>query len=89
MLFPNLSVIDSQQKPLTKKSVETIKISLAFSWIYYFLDSIRESRKYSKMESTAQVDLHNNPQAEIMAQMKLFRAQRNLYISGFSLFLLM
>ncbi|XP_027059943.1 B-cell receptor-associated protein 31-like isoform X2 [Pocillopora damicornis] len=52
------------------------------------LDSIRESRKYSKMESTAQVDLHNNPQAEIMAQMKLFRAQRNLYISGFSLFLL-
>ena len=41
------------------------------------------------MEAASQVDLHNNPQAEIMAQMKLFRAQRNLYISGFSLFLLM
>ncbi|KAJ7377886.1 b-cell receptor-associated protein [Desmophyllum pertusum] len=40
-------------------------------------DSIRETRRYSKVESTPQVDLHNNPQAEMMVQMKLFRAQRN------------
>ncbi|XP_020629525.1 B-cell receptor-associated protein 31-like [Orbicella faveolata] len=51
-------------------------------------DSIREARRYSKVDTTPQVDLHNNPQAEMMVQMKLFRAQRNLYISGFSLFLL-
>lgn len=56
---------------------------------YYFVDSIRETRRYSKVDATPQVDLHNNPQAEMMVQMKLFRAQRNLYISGFSLFLLM
>lgn len=51
-------------------------------------DSIRETRRYNKVDTTPQVDLHNNPQAELMVQMKLFRAQRNLYISGFSLFLL-
>ena len=89
MLFPNLSVIDSQQKPLTKKSVETIKISLAFSWIYYFLDSIRQIIKYNKLVSSSPGDLRNNPQAEVTAKMNLFHAQRNLYISGFSLFLLM
>ena len=52
------------------------------------LDSIREIMKYQKFD-LAQMDLKNNPQAETMAHMKLFRAQRNLYISGFSLFLLM
>lgn len=57
--------------------------------LFLFADSIRETRKYSKVDATPQVDLHNNPQAEMMMQMKLFRAQRNLYISGFSLFLLM
>ena len=53
-----------------------------------FADSIRETRKYSKIETTP-TDLQNNPQAEMLAHMKLFRAQRNLYISGFWLFLLM
>ena len=53
-----------------------------------FADSIRETRKYSKIETTP-TDLQHNPQAEMLAHMKLFRAQRNLYISGFSLFLLM
>ena len=53
-----------------------------------FADSIKETRKYSKIETTP-TDLQNNPQAEMLAHMKLFRAQRNLYISGFSLFLLM
>ena len=54
----------------------------------FLIDSIREVRKYNKVEGQPQ-DLHNNPQAETMAHMRLFRAQRNLYISGFSLFLLM
>ena len=53
-----------------------------------FADSIRETRKYSKIETTP-TDLQNNPQAEMLAHMKLFHAQRNLFISGFSLFLLM
>ena len=53
-----------------------------------FADSIRETRKYSKIETTP-TDLQNNPQAEMLAHMKLFHAQRNLFISGFCLFLLM
>ena len=89
MLFLNLCVIDSWQKPLTKKSIETIISSLAFSWIYYFLDSIRQIIKYNKLVSSSPGDLRNNPQAEVTAKMNLFHAQRNLYISGFSLFLLM
>ena len=59
-----------------------------FLYIIYSVDSIREIMKYQKID-TAQMDLKNNPQAETMAHMRLFRAQRNLYISGFSLFLLM
>jgi len=47
-----------------------------------FLDAIREMRKYSNEE----YDLTVNPKAEMQAHMKLFRAQRNFYISGFALF---
>ncbi|ODM98038.1 B-cell receptor-associated protein 31 [Orchesella cincta] len=48
-----------------------------------FLDAIREMRKYSSEE----YDLNTNPKAEMQAHMKLFRAQRNFYISGFALLL--
>jgi len=48
-----------------------------------FLDAIREMRKYSNEE----FDLNINPKAEMQAHMKLFRAQRNFYISGFALLL--
>lgn len=48
-----------------------------------FLDAIREMRKYS----TEEYDLNINPKAEMQAHMKLFRAQRNFYISGFALLL--
>jgi len=47
-----------------------------------FLDAIREMRKYSNED----YDLTVNPKAEMQAHMKLFRAQRNFYISGFALF---
>ncbi|KAH3881169.1 hypothetical protein DPMN_005092, partial [Dreissena polymorpha] len=50
-----------------------------------FGDAIREERKYS--EPTSVVDLKHNPDTENLAHMKMFRAQRNLYISGFALFL--
>lgn len=52
-----------------------------------FVDSVFNTYRFSKID-TRNVDLRNNPQAEIQAHMKLFRAQRNLYITGFSLFML-
>jgi B-cell receptor-associated protein 31 len=48
-----------------------------------FLDSIRELRKYSNIETK---DLAQ-PHAEAHAHMKQFRSQRNFYIAGFALFL--
>ncbi|NXS92744.1 BAP29 protein, partial [Jacana jacana] len=54
--------------------------------IVLFLDAVREVRKYSSIhvnEKTANV----NTNAFDHIQMKLFRSQRNLYLSGFSLFL--
>ncbi|XP_050181183.1 tRNA-dihydrouridine(20a/20b) synthase [NAD(P)+]-like isoform X2 [Myiozetetes cayanensis] len=54
--------------------------------IILFLDAVREVRKYSSIhvnEKAANV----NTSAFDHIQMKLFRSQRNLYLSGFSLFL--
>lgn len=48
------------------------------------LDAIREMQKYSNIESTD----HQHLDAEMQGSMRLFRAQRNFYISGFALFLL-
>lgn len=51
-----------------------------------FADAVREVKKYSAihvMEKAVNV----NANAFDHIQMKLFRSQRNLYISGFSLFL--
>ncbi|XP_013170200.1 PREDICTED: B-cell receptor-associated protein 31 [Papilio xuthus] len=48
------------------------------------LDAIREMQKYSNMESSD----HQHLDAEMQGNMRLFRAQRNFYISGFALFLL-
>ncbi|XP_068963099.1 B-cell receptor-associated protein 29 isoform X2 [Petaurus breviceps papuanus] len=53
--------------------------------IVLFLDAMREVKKYSV--SHVEKGSSNNPSAYEHVQMKLFRAQRNLYISGFSLFL--
>ncbi|XP_027587731.1 B-cell receptor-associated protein 29 [Pipra filicauda] len=54
--------------------------------IVLFLDAVREVRKYSSVhvnEKAANI----NSSAFDHIQMKLFRSQRNLYLSGFSLFL--
>lgn len=48
------------------------------------LDAIREMQKYSNIEATD----HQHLDAEMQGNMRLFRAQRNFYISGFALFLL-
>lgn len=67
----------------------------AYSHIYFnvliailtlvFIESIREMRKYSS--ALEDVDLKNNRESELAAQVKLFRSQRNFYISGFALFM--
>jgi len=56
--------------------------------VLFFLDAIREMRKYSDEQQAAE---HNHGASHLDAQMqmhmRLFRAQRNFYISGFALFL--
>jgi len=53
--------------------------------VLFLLDAIREMRKYS--ESLDQKDHHHQMNLEMQENMRLFRAQRNFYISGFALFL--
>ncbi|KAM3869840.1 B-cell receptor-associated protein 29 [Diretmus argenteus] len=53
--------------------------------IVLFLDAVREVHKYSGTEPMHEAKV--NPNLFDHLHMKLFRAQRNLYISGFSLFL--
>ncbi|KAM9830713.1 B-cell receptor-associated protein 31 [Syngnathus typhle] len=52
--------------------------------VFLLIDAFREVSKYSVTEK---VDLTNNPTAIEHIHMKLFRAQRNLYIAGFALLL--
>ncbi|XP_043923888.1 B-cell receptor-associated protein 29-like [Protopterus annectens] len=54
--------------------------------VVLFLDAVREVRKYSAVH-TVSTDSKQFPNAYDHVHMKLFRAQRNLYISGFFLFL--
>ncbi len=49
-------------------------------------DAIREVRKYSVADTMMEGSLHT-ANADAVIHMRLFRAQRNLYISGFALFL--
>ncbi|KAG7454553.1 hypothetical protein MATL_G00261010 [Megalops atlanticus] len=53
--------------------------------IVLFLDAVREVRKYSGVQHGKDAKLHLHMFDHL--HMKLFCAQRNLYISGFSLFL--
>ncbi|XP_077980992.1 B-cell receptor-associated protein 31-like [Glandiceps talaboti] len=77
-----------------KSRMVTVFSSYAFIYFNFFifilfilfLDAVREVRKYS-VSSGDEVDLKNNPQAEVSTHMKLFRSQRNLYVAGFAFFL--
>jgi len=51
--------------------------------VLFLLDAIREIRKYS----TPETGEHQHLNIEMQGNMRLFRAQRNFYISGFALFL--
>jgi len=53
--------------------------------VLFLLDAIREMRKYSNVDSSDHP--HQHLDAEMQGNMRLFRAQRNFYISGFALFL--
>lgn len=53
-----------------------------------FVDAIREVRKYSSAGDEMESVFHT-ANSDAVIHMKLFRAQRNLYISGFALFLSM
>ena len=55
--------------------------------LLFFVDGIREVRKYAGVESSVEATLHAGANADAVIHMRLFRAQRNLYISGFALFL--
>lgn len=55
------------------------------AYIFFSLDAVREVRKYSAKEHGTDAKLQPNMYDHL--HMKLFRAQRNLYISGFAVFL--
>lgn len=54
--------------------------------VLFLLDAVREMRKYSNIEFNENHG-HQHLDTEMQASMRLFRAQRNFYISGFALFL--
>jgi len=53
--------------------------------VLFLMEAIREMRKYSTHEHTGEVHLN----VEMQHSMRLFRAQRNFYISGFAIFLVL
>uniref|UniRef100_A0A8C9SVT2 Endoplasmic reticulum transmembrane protein n=2 Tax=Scleropages formosus TaxID=113540 RepID=A0A8C9SVT2_SCLFO len=71
----------NKMAPFWNKGFLTMIIVL----IVLFLDAVREVRKYTGAQQSKDPKLHPNIFDHM--HMKLFRAQRNLYISGFSLFL--
>ncbi|XP_027526360.1 B-cell receptor-associated protein 31, partial [Neopelma chrysocephalum] len=62
----------------------TFFIVLIVILVLLLLDALRETRKYNLGDREA---LHSTPGALEHFHMKLFRAQRNLYLAGFALLL--
>lgn len=56
-----------------------------FVLLLLFVDATREVRKYSHIDMSKEIPARAD--ADAVIHMRLFRAQRNLYISGFSLLL--
>ena len=54
-------------------------------FLVFVTDGVRDVYRYSSPLSPD--EMRNNPSAEAVLHMKLFRAQRNFYIAGFALFL--
>lgn len=55
--------------------------------VLFFLDAIREMNKYSETTAQENATHATHLDAQMQAHMRLFRARRNFYISGFALFL--
>lgn len=53
--------------------------------VLLFADSIREVRKYSKIDVAKGAGVGTSAEADSLAQMRSYNAQRNLFISGFAL----
>jgi len=53
--------------------------------ILFLLEAIREMRKYSQSDPNSEA----HPNVGMQHSMRLFRAQRNFYITGFSIFLIL
>lgn len=70
---------------MLSSQAQTYFYLLLFVLVLFLLEAIREMRKYSHTEPTAEQHLNVGMQHS----MRLFRAQRNFYISGFAIFLCM
>lgn len=81
------SIFTSRLLALIKQYGNFIFNAFVFFMLILFVESVHKVYKFSNIQFN--VDLKNNPQAEVQAHMKLFRAQRNLYITGFGLFMLL
>jgi len=72
------------------KALETYSSIYFYSFggilVLLFFDAIREVKKYGTADLSLE-DKFATPNADTMIHMRLFRAQRNLYIAGFALFL--
>ncbi|WKY05194.1 hypothetical protein Q1695_005873 [Nippostrongylus brasiliensis] len=59
----------------------------AFVLFILFADAVREVNKYSHIEAGMESSVRHAADADAVIHMRLFRAQRNFYISGFALLL--
>jgi len=80
------SIFTSRLLALIKQYGNFLFNAFVLLMLILFAESIHSTYKFSNIKFD--LNLQNNPQAEIQAHMKLFRAQRNLYITGFALFML-
>lgn len=80
------SIFTSRLLALIKQYGNFLFNAFVLLMLILFGESIHQTYKFSNIKFD--INLQNNPQAEIQAHMKLFRAQRNLYITGFALFML-
>jgi len=55
--------------------------------VLFFLDAIREMNKYSENQLQTEASHGTHLDTQMQTHMRLFRSQRNFYISGFALFL--
>jgi len=54
--------------------------------VLFFLDAIREMNKYSENQMKTEASHGSHLDTQMQTHMRLFRSQRNFYISGFALF---